>query len=335
MKRNSLFLMAGLSILLVFSGVDMAFSAPRQLKMASFTVTGSPWHKAMIEFGKIVKERTNGEIEVLDYPDAQLGDMTQTLSGMRMGSIDMAYFDATVACFMKEYEAMQILIIPYLFKSKEACRRVMNSKMFSDYIETATKKSGVRIFTIAGDRSPRAVQTVRGPIMKPEDLKGMKLRMPGMDIYIETAKAWGAKPTALGMSEIYMALKQGVVEGQDNGFDLSLPPKFHEVAKYWSATDHVYGVTGWFAAEKVWTSFTEDQKKIFKEAGVKAGALETELVEELERNGIEILKKAGCTYVVPDREAFRKSTEKVPELFEGKVWPKGWVQKIKEMQKDF
>jgi TRAP-type C4-dicarboxylate transport system substrate-binding protein len=171
--------------------------------------------------------------------------------------------------------------------------------------------------------------------MKPEDLKGMKLRMPGMDIYIETAKAWGAKPTPLGMSEIYMALKQGVVEGQDNGFDLSLPPKFHEVAKYWSATDHVYGVTGWFAAEKVWTGLTEEQKKIFKEAGIKAGALETKLVEELERNGIEILKKAGCTYVIPDREAFRKSTEKVPELFEGKVWPNGWVKKIKEMQKNF
>lgn len=334
MKRNGFVLIIGLSILLVFSGVDMAFSAARQLKMASFTVSGSPWHKAMIEFGRIVKERTNGEIEVLDYPDAQLGDMTQTLSGMRMGSIDMAYFDATVACFMKEYQAMQILIVPYLFKSKEACRRVMNSQMFTDYIEAATKKSGVRIFTIAGDRSPRAIETVRGPIMKPEDLKGMKLRMPGMDIYIETAKAW-AKPTALGMSEIYMALKQGVVEGQDNGFDLSLPPKFYEVAKYWSATDHVYGVTGWFAAEKVWSSLTADQKKIFKEAGIEAGALETKLVEDLERNGIEILKKAGCTYVVPDREAFAKSTEKVPELFEGKVWPKGWVQKIKEMQKAF
>ncbi len=335
MKKKGLVLMVAVSVLLVFSGVDRAFSGARQLKMASFTVTGSPWHKAMIEFGKIVKEKTKGEIEVLDYPDAQLGDMTQTLSGMRMGSIDMAYFDATVACFMKEYEAMQILIVPYLFKSKKACTQVMNSKMFSDYIEASTKKSGVRIFAIAGDRSPRAIQTVRGPIMKPDDLKGMKLRMPGMDIYIETAKAWGAKPTPLGMSEIYMALKQGVVEGQDNGFDLSLPPKFHEVAKYWSATDHVYGVTGWFAAEKVWSSLTEDQKRIFKEAGVQAGALETRLVEELEQQGIEILKKAGCTYVVPDRAAFRKVTAKVPELFEGKAWPKGWVKKIKEMQKKF
>jgi tripartite ATP-independent transporter DctP family solute receptor len=310
-------------------------NAARQLKLASFTVSGSPWHLAMLKFAEIVKDKTNGEIEVLVYPDAQLGDMTQTLNNMRIGSIDMAYFDVGVGSFMKEYKAMQIVWCPYLFKSKLAARRVMNSKMIYDYIDAATKKSGVRIFAIAGDRSPRAVQTVRGPIMKPEDLKGMKLRMPGLDIFIETAKAWGAKPTVLGMSEIYMALKQGVVEGQDNGFDLSIPPKFHEIAKYWSATDHVYSITGWYIGEKVWTSLTEEQRKIFSQAAEEAGQLATDEVEKLDQHGIEILKKAGCTYVVPDREAFQKATAYVPDQFDGKIWPAGWVQKIKEMQENF
>jgi len=334
MKKTNFLLVIGLATVVAFTLAATGHSAARQLKLASFAVTGSPWEKAMVEFSKIVKDKTKGEIEILVYPDAQLGDMTQTLNGMRMGTIDMAYFDATVSCFMKEYTAMQIAIVPYLFKNKLACRKVLNSKMIYDYIEEATKKSGVRIFRIAGDRSPRAVQTVRGPIMKPEDLKGMKMRMPGMDIYIESAKAWGAKPTVLGMSEIYMALKQGVVDGQDNGFDLSIPPKFHEVAKYWSATDHVYGITGWYAAEKVWSSLSEDQKKIFKAAGDEAGELATRLVEELDQQGIEILKKAGCTYVVPDRDAFRKAAAKVPDPFEGKAWPKGWVQQIIDMQKD-
>ena len=333
MKKTGFLLITGLAVILSLAAMDMASGATRQLKFNTFSVSGSPWHNAMLKFAEIVKNQTKGEIEILVYADAQLGDMTQSLTGMRTGSIDMAYFDAGVASFLKEYQALQIVWCPYLFNSKRDADRIMNSPMFSDYIDSVAKKTGIRIFTIAGDRSPRAIQTIKGPIMKPDDLKGMKLRMAGVDIFLETAKALGAKPTPMGMSEIYMALKQGVVDGQDNGFDLSIPPKFHEVAKYWSATDHVYSVTGWYIAEKVWTSLTEPQRKIFLQAAQEGGKVATDEVEKLDQEGVEILKKSGCTYVVPDREAFRKALADLPKLFEGKAWPEGWVKKIREMQK--
>jgi TRAP-type C4-dicarboxylate transport system substrate-binding protein len=287
----------------------------------------------MLKFAELIKKQTKGEIEVLVYADAQLGDMSATLTGLRTGSIDMAYFDIGVSSFLKEYKAMQIVWCPYLFKSKADATRILNSQMFKEYIDAQAPKAGIRIFTIAGDRSPRAFQTTKGPIRKPEDLKDMKLRMIPVEISLETAKAVGAKPTGMGMSEIYMALKQGVVDGQDNGFDLSIPPKFHEAAKYWSATDHVYSVTGWYMAEKVWTSLTDAQKKIFDGCAIEAGKVATVEVEQLDRDGIEILKKSGCTYVVPDREAFRRAMAGVPKLFEGKVWPEGWFVKIQGMQK--
>jgi TRAP-type C4-dicarboxylate transport system substrate-binding protein len=137
----------------------------------------------------------------------------------------------------------------------------------------------------------------------------------------------------MGMSEIYMALKQGVVDGQDNGFDLSIPPKFHEAAKYWSATDHVYSVTGWYIGEKVWQSLTDAQRKIFTDCALEAGKVATNEVEKLDKEAIDILKKSGCTYVVPDREAFRKAMAGVPKLFDGKTWPAGWFEKIQAMQK--
>lgn len=333
MKRANFLVMVGVTLILSLFAMDMASGATRQLKFNTFSVTGSPWHKAMLKFADIVKSQTKGEIEILVYADAQLGDMTQSLTGMRTGSLDMAYFDCGVASFQKEYQGMQIAWCPYLFKSKKDATRILNSPMIFDYIDSATKKSGIRIFAIAGDRSPRAVNTIKGPIMKPDDLKGMKLRMAGIPIFLETAKAWGAKPTPMGMSEIYMALKQGVVDGQDNGFDLSLPPKFHEVAKYWSATDHVYSVTGWYIAEKVWTSLTEDQRKIFYNAAMDAGKVATDEVEKLDQGGVEILKKAGCTYVVPDRKAFANAVADLHKQFEGKIWPDGWVEKIRAMQK--
>ena len=105
-------------------------------KFNTFSVTGSPWHNAMLKFADIVKAQTKGEIEILVYADAQLGDMTQSLTGMRTGSLDMAYFDCGVASFLKEYQAMQIAWCLYLpFKSKKDASRIMNSPMIFDYIK--------------------------------------------------------------------------------------------------------------------------------------------------------------------------------------------------------
>jgi TRAP-type transport system periplasmic protein len=333
MKKMSSFLAVVGVVAMFLMTSNYADAAPRQFKFNTFSVSGSPWHNAMLKFSELIKKQTNGDIEILVYADAQLGDMSATLTGLRTGSIDMAYFDVGVSSFLKEYQAMQIVWCPYLFKSKTDATRILNSPMFKEYIDAQAQKAGIRIFTIAGDRSPRAFQTTKGPIMKPEDLKDMKLRMIPVDISLETARAVGAKPTGMGMSEIYMALKQGVVDGQDNGFDLSIPPKFHEAAKYWSATDHVYSVTGWYIAEKVWKSLTDTERKIFNKCALEAGKVATDEVEKLDQAGIEILKKSGCTYVIPDREAFRRAMAGVPKLFDGKAWPEGWFAKIQEMQK--
>jgi TRAP-type C4-dicarboxylate transport system substrate-binding protein len=112
-----------------------------------------------------------------------------------------------------------------------------------------------------------------------------------------------------------------------------MPLKFHEAAKFWCATDHAYEMTGWFISEKLWTKLTAEEKKIFLDAAKEAGQLATDLVEQLDKDSIEILKKSGCTYTVPDREAFKKAWANVYKPFEGKAWPQGMVQKIQDMQK--
>jgi TRAP-type C4-dicarboxylate transport system substrate-binding protein len=154
-----------------------------------------------------------------------------------------------------------------------------------------------------------------------------------MDIFLATFEALGVKCTPLGMTEIYMALKQGVIEGQDNGFDLAVPLKFHEAAKYWSATDHGFEVTGWFISEKVWQSMSNEERGIFKEAAFEGGKVATELVQKLDDDSVKMFKASGVNYVVPDREAFRKALADVHKGFEGKVWPEGLVGRIREAQK--
>ncbi len=309
-----------------------AAGAATTLKMGTFSASSSPWADAMRKFADVVKTKTNDQYEIAVYTDAQLGDMQQLLTGTQLGTIDMAYFDVSVAAFLKGAEPLKVLIVPYLFDSPKDAARILNSDLFKGIYDQMAEKTGVRVFAAYGDRSPRAIQTTRGPIMKPEDLKGMRLRVPGIDVYQDTFETLGAKVTPLGMTEIYNALSRGIVEGQDNGFDVSLPLKFQEVAKYWSATDQVYAVTGWFISDRLWKSMSPETQAAFIEAAKQGGAVATEETDKLDAQGPYIIKQAGGTYVVPDREAFKKALANVYKDFEGKVWPDGLVEKIKAMQ---
>ena len=143
----------------------------------------------------------------------------------------------------------------------------------------------MRIFAVAGARSPRAIVTTKGPIKKPEDLKGMRLRIPPIPIFRETFEALGVKVVPLGLNEVYMALSRGQVDGQDNGFDLTLTFRFHEVSKYWSATDHVYDIAAWYISERRWKTLTKEQQDLFKRAAQIGGKVATDLGEQFDRAG--------------------------------------------------
>src|SRR5690606_18077224 len=170
------------------------------------------------------------------------------------------------------------------------------------------------------------------PIMKPEDVKGMRLRIPSLPMLKATFDRLGVQVTPLSMLEIYNALSRGTVDGQDNGFDLSIPPKFHEAAKYWSATDHVQELVGFFVSERFWKGLSNEDRELFEKAAKEAGAVTTELTRQFDLDSVQTLKDAGVTYVVPDREAFRKAVEGVEKEFDGKLWPAGLVDRIRKEQ---
>ncbi|RAH96733.1 hypothetical protein DLJ53_31205 [Acuticoccus sediminis] len=309
-----------------------ALAQDMTLRMGTFATSTSPWGQAMKAFSDIVGEKTDGRIKIEVYTDGQIGGMQQLLTGMQLGTIDMAYFDVTVAAFLKGAEEIKVAIVPYLFDTKADAAKVLNSELFQKIYEDIAQRTGVRIFAAYGDRSPRAIQTTKGPIETPEDLKGFRMRVAGIDIYEAMFETLGTQITPLGMTEIYNALSRGIVDGQDNGFELAVPPKFHEVAKYWSATDHVYGVTGWFISEQVWNRLSDDDKQIFREAGKAAGKVSTDATNALDAKGREILEEAGVTYTEPDREAFKEALKDVYKDFEGTVWPDGLVAQIRALQ---
>lgn len=324
----------------LLGGAAAAIGAPgiaraqaRNLKIATIALNNSPWHKALLRFKEVVEADSKGRYTISVYTDGQLGDINQLLSAMQLGTVEFSYFGLSSISYVRGGEALNVLYVPYLFKSGEWGEKIINTdpqfqEMFSKIGETA----GVRVFGAWGQRSSRAIQSTRGPVMKPEDVKGMRLRIPAIPMLRAMFDRLGVQSTPLGMLEIYSALSRGTVDGQDNGFDLAIPPRFHEAAKFWSATDHVNELVGFFVSERFWRGLSADDRELFKKASREAGAVTTELTRKLDTDAIEILKAAGVTYVVPDRDAFRKAVAGVEAEFEGKMWPAGLVERLRKLQ---
>lgn len=331
MTRRTLLTLAATLAAALVSTAALA-QAPRELRMGTPFVNGSSLHQAMLKFADVVNTETKGRYKVLVYTDSQIGDIQQLISGMQLGTVDMAYLGIGNGAGLKGGAPLNIAYTPYLFKSKEKANEILNGPIFTEMFENLARESGVRAFAAAGARSGRAIQTTKGPIRKPEDLKGMRLRIPPIDMFRAAFESVGVRPVPMGLSDIYQSLSRGQVDGQDNGFDLSLSFKWHEVAKYWSATDHCFELATWYASEKLWQSMTPADRDTFKRAARAGGEVATKLGEEIDRNGVAELKKAGVTYVVPDIPAFREAFMDAHKPYEGKVWPAGLVDKIRAMQ---
>ena len=325
-------LKTGLAALLMLGLAAGVAAQARELRFGTPFVNGSNLHKGMEKFAEVVNTETKGRIKILVYTDSQIGDIQQLMTGMQLGTIDMAYLGIGNGASMKGGAPLNVAYVPYLFKSKKSAEEIYNGPIFQDMFENLAKESGVRAFAVAGARSPRAVQTVKGPINKPEDLKGFRLRIPPIDMFRVAFEKIGVKAVPMGLSDVYLAMSRGQVDGQDNGLDLALSFKWQEVAKFWAVTDHVYEVATWYVSEKVWTTLSAEDKAIFKRAARTGGAVATELGDELDRNGIAELKKANVTVTTPDLALFREAFKDAYKESEGKVWPAGLVEKIRASQ---
>jgi len=307
--------------------------AERTFRMASPWPTSSTPHAGVARFVQEVEKLSKGQLKVQLYPDAQLGDIQAEVTGVQTGTIDMAYLGVANAAVLKGGGALNVLYVPYLFKNKQVVPDIVNSPMFQEVYDSLARESNVRIFASYGSRLPRACNTVKGPIIKPADLKGMKIRVPPVEVMRATWERLGAKPVIMGLGDIYMALSRGQIEGQENGIDAVIGYKWYEVTKYYSPLEQTFEVASYYISEKVWQTLTPEEKDILVRAAKLGGESMTKAGEDLEKQGLETMKQHGLTISQPDREAFKEALKDVYKPYEGKLWPVGLVDKIRAMQK--
>lgn len=284
-------------------------------------------------FSQQVEKQTNGEIKIQIFPASQIGDTLASFQGMTLGTLDFHMIDITTTSYLKGHEEFQVGCVPYLFDSPEDARRIYNSDVYAPFYERVRKEKGIRVIAVRGDRAPRTFNTTKGPIFGLEDCKGIKIRVAPIPVTVKAFEIWGFKPTPINFNELFMALKQGVVDGQDNGLDVTVPLKFTEVAKYLAFSNHQYSIYGWFISEKTWNKASAKYQGIMEKEAKAAGDLLTKLSGQREIDDLNTILKAGAKVTIPNRVALRETAKDVYKEFEGKVWPAGLVEKIRAMQK--
>jgi tripartite ATP-independent transporter DctP family solute receptor len=309
-----------------------ADAAKVSMKLGHIRADTSPTHKAAVRFAELVAAKTNGDVEIKVFPNSQLGGILDMFTGMKAGSLEMVYGGINTYGFIKGGEVFQITAVPFLYRDYDHMRKVLNSPIFLPHLEAAEKATGVRVIAITGDTAPRELTTRDKAVKTAADFKGLKIRIAESAMVRAAMQTLGANPQVIPFADLYMALKQGVVDAQENGVIPIKNMSFFEVQKYFMPTHYIRDVETFYIGTEKWKSLAPAHQNAIREAGEEAGNLETELTRQ-ELDDTTKFLATKMTIVEPDLGSIRKALEGVYEdQFEGKLWPKGLLQQVREFK---
>lgn len=293
------------------------------LKLGYSSPTANPWHVCAEKFAKYVNEKTGGNVSVDLFPAEVLGSDKQMAESIKMGTLDMHIAPQGVVAF---YEPkMAALELPFLFDSPEKVAALLEGPM-GEELAAGLPAKGIRVLAY-WENGLRHTTNSKKPIEKPEDLRGMKIRTPENKMTISIFKALGANPAPLTYSELYLALSQGVFDGQENPITNIHASKLYEVQKYISLTYHKYEGKPFTVSEKVWKTLSPNVQKVIKD-GAKIYAVENRaMFKESEIKLLEDLKVRGMKVSTPNLQPFREATRSVYAEWE-QILGKDFVAKV-------
>jgi tripartite ATP-independent transporter DctP family solute receptor len=280
------------------------------------------------QFEKWIKERTKGQIDVKLFGSEQLGKEVDVVSGLQLGSIDMAIMGTTV--HEQAAPKYNIWSAYYIFGSSNEVADILNGPIGQKVNAEMLKNKGIRMIGF-GLRGPRNLTSNR-PIKDPKDVKGLKIRIPLQPIYVESWKELGAQPVAIAYGELYMALKQGVVEAQENPLSYIYSPAFYEVQKYVNVTEHQRAFFSYVVSEKFFQSLTPDLQKVIIQTGKDITLFHNNLQSQMESQWKQKLIDKGMIFVESDQAAFKKRLKDIPNRFAAQWAPGLYLEIQKEIK---
>jgi tripartite ATP-independent transporter DctP family solute receptor len=270
-------------------GAAAPASAQTTLKYTFVNPMNSHFGAAATAFKETVEKESGGKIKVDIFPGGALGGEREIVESLQLGTIDMAMTSTSVvANFVPE---LLVFDIPFIFRDTAHARAVVDGPIGQDILAKVKDKGVVGLGY--GENGFRHLTNNKRAVETPADLSGLTIRTMENPIHITAFKELGARPTPIAWPELYAALQQGVVDGEENPLSNILTAKLYQVQKYLTLTGHVYAPTLVMISPAAWNKLTPDQQKILKDAVAKAIVAQRKAVEELEANAVKTLKDQG------------------------------------------
>lgn len=269
---------------------------------------------------KEVKEKTGGRIDIQVFPNSQLGSNKDMVEMVSAGALQMTTEGAgALAAFLPQ---LSVVESPYLWRDAAHMAKLAGTPFFAKLNDEMVAKRGMRMVSVTY-YGKRHLTTGNKPVRTPADMVGFKIRVPPVDVFRAMAEAWGARATPITFGELYLALSQGVVDGQENPLPTIESAKLYEVQKYLILTAHILTPRIVVANEAFLKSLSAADRAILNAALVSAQVWQDKELLSQEANSVSVLKSKGMTVIEPDVELWRKPVlDTVPKKFEDK-WGKG------------
>jgi tripartite ATP-independent transporter DctP family solute receptor len=278
--------------------------------------TGYPTVEAVERMGKKLEKATNGRISIQMYPQMQLGGEKEMIEQAQVGALQIARI--SVGALGPVIDELNVFNMPFIFRDEQHMRKVIDGPIGTELLEKISTNPATRLIALGWmDAGTRNVYANK-PVTKPTDLKGMKVRMMGNPIFVETMNAMGGNGVAMGFNELYSAMQTGVVDGAENNEPTVLAQNHYQVAKIYSLTGHLIIPEMFVFSKRTWDTLSKDDQALLKKVSREAQLEQRKLWDDKTAKATEELKAKGVQFVSADKGAFFKATQPVRDKYGAK-----------------
>jgi tripartite ATP-independent transporter DctP family solute receptor len=295
-------------------GVSLSTAAfALEIKLGHVGEPGSLFDQTTQEFAKRANEKLGDKAKVVVFGSSQLGNDGEMLKKLKLGTIDLALPSTVMTTVAPEFGLFEM---PYLVKDRAHATRI-HEAITKPVLEPIAAKAGYKIIGV-WENGFRQITNNKHPIVTPEDLKGIKLRVPKGVWRVKMFQAYGATPSPMALSEVFVALQTGVMDGQENPLAQIYPSRFQEVQKYLSMSGHVY-TPAYLTAGRSWANLPPDVQKILQDTATEMEPVALKIAAKLDDELLGKLKEAGMEVNEVDKDAFIAASKPVYEEFAKEV----------------
>ena len=289
-------------------------SAQMELKFGHVGNPGSLFEASAEEFAKRANAKLGGKAKVVVYGSSQLGSDKELLQKLKLGTVDFALPSTVMS---SENDLFGLFELPYLVKDRAHMGRI-EKEIFWPKMAPAVEAKGLKILAV-WENGYRHITNNKRPINGPQDLKGLKLRTPKGEWRVKMFQAYGANPSPMAFSEVFVALQTGVMDGQENPLIQIYSAKFQEVQKYLSLSSHVYTPAYITTGKKRWESLPADVRKILEQSAKETQAYVYSTAARFDNELLEKMKPSGIKVNEVDKGAFVKASKSIYDDFGNQV----------------